>query len=276
MAEFVEAIRKALPPGVQSRGQLHVFADEYHRTQSSLLHDAMKAIPSDAVVIGFTGTPLLKSDKQRSIGALGGYMHTYKFNEVVWLAVVQQLGWIRRQQARFAAQPRESRREMVSGESHQVFGQRRRLRVVEVDAPPKVERAGLTTPRLQVRPGADRDRRARMLQEWYRAEMKQLVPELLARWAPVLGVTVGAWGVKRMKTKWGSCTPATGRIWLNLDLARHRPACIEHVVVHELAHLVERRHDDRFRALLARVLPAWASLRAELSQGTLANDVWRE
>jgi predicted metal-dependent hydrolase len=197
-------------------------------------------------------------------------------DEAVRLAVVQRLGWIRRQQARFAAQPRESRREMVSGESHQVFGQRCRLRVVEVDAPPKVERVGLTTLRLQVRPGADRDRRAQVLQEWSRAEMKRLVPDLLARWAPVLGVAVGAWGVKRMKTKWGSCTPATGRIWLNLDLARHRPACIEYVVVHELAHLVERRHDDRFRALLDRVLPAWASLRAELNQGTLADDVWRE
>lgn len=78
-------------------------------------------------------------------------------DEAVRLAVVQRLGWIRPQQAQFAAQPRESRREMVSGESHQVFGQRRRLRVVEVDAPPKVERVGLTTLRLQVRPGADRD-----------------------------------------------------------------------------------------------------------------------
>lgn len=190
-------------------------------------------------------------------------------DEAVRLAVVQRLGWIRRQQARFAAQPRESRREMVSGESHQVFGQRRRLRVVEVDAPPQVERVGLTTLRLQVRPGADRDQRERVLQNWYRVELKALIPALLARWQPVLGVEASAWGVKRMKTKWGSCTPASGRIWLNLDLARQRPACIEYVLVHELAHLRVRRHDEQFTALLDHALPSWPSLRSELNQTPL-------
>ncbi|MDZ7857733.1 M48 family metallopeptidase [Sphaerotilus sp.] len=106
--------------------------------------------------------------------------------------------------------------------------------------------------------------------------MKALVPALLARWQPVLGVAASAWGIKRMKTKWGSCTPASGRIWLNLDLARQRPACIEYVVVHELAHLIVRRHDAQLRALMDRVLPGWAALRAELNRGTLADEVWRE
>jgi predicted metal-dependent hydrolase len=195
-------------------------------------------------------------------------------NEAVRLAVIGKLAWIRRQQAQFKAQPRESRREMVSGESHYVFGQRLRLRVVEVDANPLVQLAGKTMIRLQVRPGSTRDQREVVLHSWYRSQLKAVIPGLIAKWQPVLGVVPSAWGVKRMKTKWGSCNPETGRIWLNLELARKPIQCVEYILVHELAHLVERRHDDRFRRLLDRLLPGWEHTRAELNRGLLADQVW--
>ena len=88
---YIEEMKKALPPGFTAKGDLYVFVDECHRTQSGELHKAMKAILPNAVFIGFTGTPLLKADKQKSIEVFGGYIHTYKFDEAVKDGVVLDL-----------------------------------------------------------------------------------------------------------------------------------------------------------------------------------------
>jgi predicted metal-dependent hydrolase len=195
-------------------------------------------------------------------------------DEVVRLAVVSKLGWIKRQQAKFAAQPRQSRREMVGGESHYFLGARYRLRVEERDGPAKVLVRGKSGITLQVRPGSTVEQREEILYRWYRSELKALIPALLERWQPVIGARVNGWGIKRMKTRWGTCTPKAGRIWLNLELAKKPVRCLEYIVVHELVHLLERHHDDKFVSLMDKHLPQWRARQQELNAAPLANATW--
>lgn len=195
-------------------------------------------------------------------------------DEAVRLAVIDKLAWIRRQKAKFAEQPRQSQREMVNGESHYFWGKRYRLRVHEVDAPARVAVRGIASLDLFVRPGATALQREELLQGWYRQQLKARVPILLAKWQPVLGVQVGHWGIKKMKTKWGSCNIAAQRIWLNLELAKKPAMCLEYVVVHELVHLLERSHSERFTALMDGWMPDWRNRRAVLNSGVLAHEVW--
>lgn len=195
-------------------------------------------------------------------------------DEAVRLAVIGKLGWIRRQRAGFAAQARQSRRELVSGESHFFLGRQCRLQVHRQDGPARVALRGKTVIDLFVRPGASLEDRERTLQRWYRDELKALVPPLLQKWQGVLGVRAVFWGVKRMKTKWGSCTVGTRRVWLNLELIKKPARCLEYIVVHELVHLRERHHGNAFVALMDKSLPSWRSRRAELNRAPLAHDTW--
>jgi predicted metal-dependent hydrolase len=158
----------------------------------------------------------------------------------VRLAVVGKLGWIKRQRARFEAQPRQSDREMVSGESHYFLGQRYRLRVVTYAGPAKVMARNKSVIELHVRRESSAEQRERVLQRWYRQQLKQLIPPLLEKWQPVLGVQANEWAIKKMKTKWGACNVKVRRIWLNLELAKKPVQCLEYIVVHELLHLLER------------------------------------
>ncbi|QBQ56180.1 M48 family metallopeptidase [Nitrosococcus wardiae] len=195
-------------------------------------------------------------------------------DEAVRLAVISKLGWIRRQQARFLEQPRQSPRQMVTGESHYFQGRRYRLHVVEENAAPRVQLKGNTALELYVRPGSDATKRRAILNEWYRRELKALVPNLIIQWEPVIGVQVAEWGVKKMKTKWGTCNIAARRVWLNLDLAKHPFRCLEYILVHEMVHLLERYHNDRFRHLMDQFLPSWRLRHEELNQGPLAHEHW--
>lgn len=196
-------------------------------------------------------------------------------DEAVRLAVVGKLGWIKRQRAKFQAQPRQSQRRMVSGESHYFQGQRYRLRVHESSGTPlHIALRGKACMDLFVRPETTVERREQVLQDFYRAELKRLVPELLEKWQPKLGVEVRAWGIKRMKTKWGTCNIEARRIWLNLELAKKPVQCLEYILVHELAHLHERHHNDRFISLLDQHLPQWNQLREQLNSSHLADERW--
>ena len=195
-------------------------------------------------------------------------------DEAVRLAVIDKLGWIKRQKAKFAQQPRQSQREMVNGESHYFLGQRYRLRVHEVDAPARVAVRGIASLDLFVRPGASDAQREEALLQWYRERLKALIPPLLDKWQPILGVQASQWGIKKMKTKWGSCNPATKRLWFNLELAKKPVMCLEYIVVHELVHLLERKHSDRFTALMDGFLPNWRVCRETLNSGMLGHEVW--
>ena len=195
-------------------------------------------------------------------------------DDAVRLAVVGKLAWIKRQQAKFAAQPRQSRREMVSGESHYFLGQRYRLRIIEHHGAGKVVLRNKATLELHVRPETTAGQREHILQRWYREQLKQLILPLLEKWRPVLGVEPADWGIKKMKTKWGACNIKARRIWLNLELAKKPVQCLEYIVVHELMHLLERHHNERFMALMDQHLSNWRVYRDELNQAPLGHEDW--
>jgi hypothetical protein len=163
---------------------------------------------------------------------------------------------------------------MVSGESHWYLGRRYRLRVVEAPGRPSITIVNHSTMELRCLPGTTAERRSASLERWYRRRLREIVPPMLETWAPVLGVEVSDWRIRKMKTKWGSCRATERRIWMNVELAKKPRRCLEYIVVHELAHLIERRHNGRFQSLLDRSLPRWQLLRAELGTLPLAHDIW--
>ena len=195
-------------------------------------------------------------------------------NDAVRLAVIDKLGWIRRQQNRLTEQPRQSVREMVNGESHYFLGRRYRLRVHEQTGRQYVAIRGLSNLDLFVNRGRTAQQREAVLARWYRQQLNTLIPPLLEQWQTKLGVKVNVWGIKRMKTKWGSCNPATGRVWFNLELAKKPVQCLEYIVVHELIHLLERRHNEHFMALMNNQLPKWHQQRDMLNELPLAHERW--
>ncbi len=195
-------------------------------------------------------------------------------NDAVRRAVIGKLGWIKRQQARFKGQARQSDREMVSGESHYFLGRRYRLRILEHDGPSRVFLPNRSTLELQVRKGSSVGKREQVLWRWYRERLRELVPPLLAKWEPILRVHAAGFGVRRMKTKWGGCSVDAKRIWVNLELAKKPKQCLEYIVVHELVHLSERRHNDRFIAALDRHLPHWRLHRKLLNEAPLGHAGW--
>ena len=194
-------------------------------------------------------------------------------DEAVRLAVIEKFGWIKRQQSKFADQPRQGKREMVSGESHYFLGQRYRLRIVFCAGVSKVV-LNRSRMELHVRPELMAEDREQALQEWYRARLKELIPPLLEKWLPALGVELAGWGVRKMKTKWGSCNTKARRIWLNLELAKKPVQSLEYILVHELSHLLERHHNGRFRALMDQAMPLWRLRRDELNQAPLSCENW--
>jgi predicted metal-dependent hydrolase len=195
-------------------------------------------------------------------------------DDAVRLAVVGKLGWIKRQRDRFDAQPRQSDREMVSGESHYFLGRRYRLRVTEGVGTATVQLRNMSTIQLCVRPEMDAHKRGLVLLQWYRQRLKELIPPLLEKWQKLLAIQAAEFRVKRMKTKWGTCNQEARRIWLNLELVKKPVHCVEYVIVHELTHLIERRHNDRFVSIMDQHLPHWRLHRNELNSAPLAHETW--
>ena len=191
----------------------------------------------------------------------------------VRLAVIQRLPWIKQRQKQLREAARQSEREMVSGESHYVWGSRLRLRVIERPgrAHVEVDNGRLL---LYVPEGSDQEARTKVLRQWHRDELRRAVPPLISQWEPKVGHRVSQWGIKRMKTKWGSCNRESGRIWINLELAKKHPDCLEYVVVHEIAHFEERNHGERFATLMDSLLPDWRSRRDALNKAPLADEAW--
>ena len=194
--------------------------------------------------------------------------------DAIRLAIITRLAWIRRKQAEFAKQERQPQREFVTGESHYFEGRRYRLEVLEQDCPPKVWLPNNTKIALSVRPGSDRAKRGTVMQRWYRQHLRAEVPPLLEKWEPKLGVSVNEVRIKRMKTLWGSCNISAKRVWLNLELAKKSNSCLVYVLVHEMVHLLERDHNDRFRELMDKFLPQWRNYRDQLNCAPLAYEDW--
>ena len=194
-------------------------------------------------------------------------------DEAVRLAVITRLDWVKRQRARFQAQERQSAREYVDRESHYFQGRRYLLKVIEVDGPSKVVLRN-STMELHVPTGADTERRERVLSQWYRRELRASAAPLVEKWSDRLGVDVAEVRIKRMRTKWGSCNPQAKRVWLNLELAKKPPHCLEYVVVHEMMHLLEKSHNATFQALMDEHMPQWRLYREELNRKPLAYEKW--
>ena len=129
---------------------------------------------------------------------------------------------------------------------------------------------------MRVRPSTDRAARETMLYRWYRAQLREHIPQMVAKWEPKIGVTVADWRIRRMKTRWGTCNREAGRIWLNSELAKKPVSCLEYVVVHEMAHLVERKHTNHFRRILDRVMPEWRMRSEDLNRAYLPEEDWRD
>jgi predicted metal-dependent hydrolase len=148
------------------------------------------------------------------------------------------------------SQIREPERKYIQGESHWVEGQRYLLNIIEKEAAPKVEIRNKKYLDLYVRPGSGKDKKEKVMREWYRDRLKEQIPKLISKWEENLDVQIEDWGVKLMKTKWGSCNIEQKRIWLNLELAKKPRHCLDYVVLHEMIHLKERHHNERFQSAI--------------------------
>lgn len=191
-------------------------------------------------------------------------------DEAVRLFAISRIAWIKKHQAQFDAQPRQSKREFVSGESHYFQGHRYLLNVIYHQGAPKIAIRNKTYIDLYVGEDRTEAQRKRVMMEWYRQHLKNDIPPLIAKWEEVMGVTVNDWGVKQMKTKWGTCNIEAGRIWLNLELAKKPNHCLEYIVVHEMLHLLERHHNERFVAYMNKFLPNWRFYKEELNRYPLS------
>ncbi len=188
---------------------------------------------------------------------------------------ISRLGWIRQQQEKLRNQARETPRRFIERESHYLWGRRHLLSIAHRDTKPSVsldhKRISLT-----VRPGSDFGKRAEIIHEWHKSLLHKVVPPLIKKWEPKLKVKVTGYFLQRMKTKWGSCNHKAGHIRLNTELVKKPKDLLEYVIVHEMAHLLEPTHSERFITILQQHYPTWREARAELNELPLSAEAWRE
>lgn len=195
-------------------------------------------------------------------------------DEAVKLFAISKLAWIKKNQRKFEMQDRQMPRIFEQRESHYFEGKRYLLRVTEQNAPPRVEIKTKTYIDLFIRPNATVEQRQNCINEWYRKQLKNQIPQLIQKWEPIIGVSVSDWGVKQMKTKWGTCNIEQKRIWINLELAKKPYYCLEYIIVHEMIHLIERHHNDNFLAHLDKYLPKWKLYKEELNRLPVSHGEW--
>ena len=186
---------------------------------------------------------------------------------------ISKLGWIRTQQSKLSSQEREAPREYLDRESHYVWGRRYLLKLIEIDAAPQLDLKHSELV-LQVRPATEEARKQAILDDWYRVQLKAVAPSIISKWEPLMGVKVNRFFVQRMKTKWGSCSPASAYIRLNTDLARKPKEYLEYVIVHEMTHLLEPTHNSRFTALMDQFMPSWRIHREALNRLPVRHQSW--
>ncbi|MBV6418694.1 MAG: hypothetical protein CMLOHMNK_03624 [Steroidobacteraceae bacterium] len=196
-------------------------------------------------------------------------------SEVARAYAISKIGWIRDQREKLLRQARETRRAFTNRESHYLWGRRYLLSVIERDAKPSVHLSHRTIT-LAVRPGSNAAKRGELMHEWHKTLLHSLVPALIRKWEPRLGVKVAGYFLQRMKTKWGSCNSRARNIRLNTELAKKPKDLVEYVVVHEMVHLLEPTHGERFTALLDKHYPSWREARAELNELPLSAEKWSE
>ena len=194
--------------------------------------------------------------------------------DTIRVFAINKLKWIKQQQQIFKNQERESPREYLTKESHYFQGKRYLLKIIEQDTKPKVVLKHSKI-ELYIRPNTSTVKRKEVLDEWYRAEMKKIVPKMIEKWEKIIGVKASEFGIKKMRTKWGTCNIEAKRIWLNLELAKKPLECLEYIITHELVHLLERSHNDRFIAYMNQFMPKWRFYRDELNRLPFRHTDWK-
>jgi predicted metal-dependent hydrolase len=194
--------------------------------------------------------------------------------DTIRVFAIAKLKWIKKQREVFARQERETPREYLPRESHYFLGERYLLKIVEQYSSPRIV---LKKKEIQMiaRPDTTQEKKKEFLDEWYRSELKRIVPPIIEKWETKIGVKSTEYGIKKMRTKWGTCNPVAKRIWLNLELAKKPIECIEYIVVHELVHLKERSHKERFVTLMDEYMPKWRFFRDELNRLPFSHVDWK-
>lgn len=193
--------------------------------------------------------------------------------DTIRVFAIAKLGWIKSQQKKLREQVRETPREYLDRESHYVWGKRYLLKIEAHDAAPTVELKH-SKMLLRIRPEASKEKKQEVLETWYREQIKAALPPLLAKWERLMGVKTGRCFVQKMRTKWGSCSYRTGNVRLNTDLAKKPPECLEYILVHELAHLLEPTHNQRFISLMDQFMPKWKFYKEQLNRLPVRHEEW--
>lgn len=193
--------------------------------------------------------------------------------DTIRVFVISKLSWIKKHQSRFQNQVRETPRECISMESHYYLGKRYLLQIIEHNAPPKVT-IKHDTIEMCIRPNTNTKKRQEILDEWYRQTLKEMVPAIISQYEKIMNVKVNEFGIKKMKTRWGTCSLFPKRIWLNLELAKKPKEYIEYILVHEMTHLLERRHNERFASFMDQFLPKWRFYKEGLNRIQLQDENW--
>lgn len=193
--------------------------------------------------------------------------------ETIRIFAISKLAWIKKQQTKFRNQERETPRELITRESNYFFGKRYLLKVVEAESKPSVSIKHETI-LLQVRPHTSTEQKQIILKEWYREQLKSIVPRYIDKWEDIMKVKVAEFGIKQMKTKWGTCNVAKKRIWINLELAKKPLHCLEYIIVHEMVHLLERKHNQSFIAYMNKFMPQWRNYKEDLNRLPISHREW--
>jgi hypothetical protein len=193
--------------------------------------------------------------------------------DTIRIYAISKLSWIKKQQAKILAQKREAPREYITKESHYFQGKRYLLKVIEQNSPPTVLQKHSHL-EMYIRPNSSIDKRKELLEEWYRSQLKISVANYISKWEKVMNISVTEFGIKKMKTKWGTCNIEAKRIWINLELAKKPTECLEYIVVHEMVHFFERNHNTKFVSLMDNYMPNWRELKTELNRLPVSHIDW--
>jgi predicted metal-dependent hydrolase len=193
--------------------------------------------------------------------------------DTIRLFSISKLGWIRKQQTKLRNQKRETAREYLTRESHYFLGKRYLLKVIEQESAPKVILRHDTI-EMYVRSGSSVQLKEEVMQSWYRQKLRELLPDYISKMETKMNVKVQKLGIKKMKTRWGTCNSTARRIWLNTELAKKPIECIEYVLIHEMVHFLERKHNNIFHAYMDEYFPAWKETRIELNRSMLGHVEW--
>lgn len=183
--------------------------------------------------------------------------------EEIKIFVITKLAWIKKHQLKYLNRPRHAEIRFATGEEHYFLGNSYTLNVIEHSKRTRVELNGGNI-ELYIKPGSKKIQREKAIESWYRKQLIEIAPPLIKKWEKIAGVSITQYGIKKMKTRWGSCNIRVKRIWLNLELAKRPIRSLEFIILHELVHLLERNHNNKFKAHMDGFMPEWRTYSKEL------------